>query len=99
MESSVNSNGYRCNSCGTYVWAGSLHSCGITPGWFSQQVTAPTTMYTIQRCPVCEGRGNVPVGFYGRMAVSTGTGPELCRSCDGRGILKVSMFGSVEKVS
>lgn len=42
-------------------------------------------------CPVCNGRGHVPNGFY---SVVGGTGwttssitPEICRSCNGTGIV------------
>ena len=47
---------------------------------------------TPHRCPICNGRGTVPRGFYG----STGTTcepdiaiivPENCKSCHGIGIL------------
>lgn len=47
-------------------------------------------MDVLARCPVCEGRGTVPFGFYlsqtGQI-LSTGTGIETCRSCDGKGIV------------
>lgn len=43
------------------------------------------------RCPVCDGRGLVPVGFYlmvgGMGGGTTSTGPETCRSCTGNGII------------
>jgi DnaJ-class molecular chaperone len=40
-----------------------------------------------ERCPVCEGRGMVPQGFYGEQSVATQTGTEPCRSCGGAGII------------
>lgn len=33
------------------------------------------------RCPVCEGRGSVPAGFYTN-GISTSTSNEKCRSCE-----------------
>ncbi len=49
-----------------------------------------------QCCPVCNGRGIVPHGFYkyssGQEFVSTGTSPEQCRTCIGVGIIQESMF-------
>lgn len=33
------------------------------------------------RCPVCEGRGSVPVNFYSRMVDATSTNPVPCWSC------------------
>lgn len=36
------------------------------------------------RCPVCEGRGFVPAGFYGSQV---GTNPIECRACGGKGIV------------
>ena len=43
-------------------------------------------------CPVCEGRGIVPAGFYAvpkqqPSYTSTSSGPETCRSCSGKGIV------------
>lgn len=43
------------------------------------------------KCPICEGRGIVPGGFYnttvsGGYSVSTNT-TEQCRSCMGSGIM------------
>jgi len=41
------------------------------------------------RCPVCDGRGIIPIGFYTGMsegAVSNMT-PEDCRSCEGIGVV------------
>lgn len=39
------------------------------------------------RCPVCEGRGTVPAGFYGRFGGVTTTSDESCHSCNGTGII------------
>lgn len=38
------------------------------------------------KCPVCEGRGWVPNGFYG-VVDCTSTANETCRSCNGAGII------------
>jgi len=40
-------------------------------------------------CPVCQGRGLVPIGFYnpGNETLSSSTMPERCRSCNGTGVL------------
>src|SRR5438876_30914 len=47
-----------------------------------------------QVCPVCGGRGIVPVGFYDlgypTSAGEAKTVPEPCRSCHGRGFLIIS---------
>ena len=42
-----------------------------------------------QKCPVCEGRGIVPPGFYNLDASSTTTAnsAETCRSCQGSGVI------------
>lgn len=45
----------------------------------------------LHKCPVCEGRGLVPMGFYypPDMTYTTSTeGSEKCRSCNGKGIIK-----------
>ena len=42
------------------------------------------------KCPVCEGRGQVPSGFYtnttGSWAIAN-FGNEVCRSCQGTGVI------------
>lgn len=37
------------------------------------------------RCPVCDGRREVPAGFY--LSVGLSVAPEQCKSCNGLGIL------------
>jgi DnaJ-class molecular chaperone len=44
----------------------------------------PTALW--QTCPVCQGRGHVPGGFYGIPPV--GTGNERCRRCAGTGTIE-----------
>ena len=39
------------------------------------------------RCPVCNGKGIVPAGFYSYGNASTGTVDETCRSCKGSGYI------------
>lgn len=43
------------------------------------------------RCPVCEGRGFVPNGFYSSIKswITTTTGHETCRSCGGNGYITI----------
>ena len=47
--------------------------------------------HTAHRCPVCNGNGSVPFGFYsgyGPGDTSSGIQPiETCRACTGKGIL------------
>jgi hypothetical protein len=44
----------------------------------------------LEKCPVCEGRGHVPQGFYLDITQTTGTNqPVLCRSCFGVGYILV----------
>jgi len=40
-------------------------------------------------CPVCNGKGTVPRGFYehGDFVSSTNAGPEQCKACLGQGIV------------
>lgn len=42
-----------------------------------------------QRCPVCEGRGWLPHGFYrtSQYFGSTSTADECCRRCNGTGTI------------
>jgi hypothetical protein len=51
------------------------------------------TSRTVHRCPVCEGRGYVPNGFYRSFAGSSWTTtsiqPETCKSCEGKGYVAV----------
>lgn len=37
------------------------------------------------RCPICNGRGSVPAGFYDDAVLLDA--PEGCRACDGAGVL------------
>lgn len=41
----------------------------------------------MQKCPVCEGRGNVPANFYTRSMVGNSANPIECRTCKGAGII------------
>jgi hypothetical protein len=47
---------------------------------------------TIVRCPICEGRGIVPQGFYrhpsGIPFSSSDASHEECKACNGSGILE-----------
>ena len=44
---------------------------------------------SVHKCPVCEGRGLVPAGFYYQNSLPTAvnTCPETCRSCYGKGVI------------
>ena len=42
------------------------------------------------KCPVCNGRGLVPYGFYQSQSgkwTAGGIGDELCKSCHGSGVV------------
>ena len=44
----------------------------------------------VEKCPVCEGRGHVPQGFYLDLCTTTGTcAPIMCRACQGKGFIFV----------
>ena len=47
----------------------------------SQQSKKPHT------CPVCGGRGSMPVNFYDRADATFNTGPVQCKTCLGRGVI------------
>ena len=38
------------------------------------------------KCPICEGTGKVPAGFYSMGVVVSDSKSETCRSCQGTGI-------------
>lgn len=45
---------------------------------------------TLNKCPVCEGRGIVPNGFYNTVTgygTTNSIAPDKCRSCDGVGVI------------
>ena len=50
-------------------------------------------MTTQQKCPICNGNGIVPGGFYtscrGSMSIST-VCTEPCRNCEGMGVVYVT---------
>ena len=68
-----------CSACGTFH-SGTKASC-------PNGEYAPTPV----ACPVCQGRGAVPNGFYTAIGVESWTssnpGPETCRTCNGVGVL------------
>jgi hypothetical protein len=53
----------------------------------------PSQVTQAMRCPVCEGRGYVPNGFYGSYAGCPWTvsslEPETCKSCGGKGYVTI----------
>jgi hypothetical protein len=63
---------------------------GDPPNCWSCIYKSPQQFQSIPHCcPVCNGKGNVPQGFYNMndSAPSTCTNPEICKSCYGSGIL------------
>lgn len=94
----ANTGGGACARCGGWITGGQWHTCltGIGVQWSNP---LPSSLWNVQTCPVCEGRGNLPHGFYSRLTVATSTEPETCQTCDGKGILKVGIGGTVEKVN
>lgn len=40
----------------------------------------------LQKCPVCEGKGTVPVDFYGYN--NTSASSEICHTCNGSGVIE-----------
>lgn len=52
-----------------------------------------------QKCPICEGHGNVPCGFYtalpGRPWISSSS-LDQCRNCKGEGVVYVKQEGGGE---
>lgn len=69
--------GWTC-SCGAWVEPCNWHFCAGS---------APVLRQMPHRCPVCEGRGTVPAGFYSRVTYAAGATPETCATCSGRGIV------------
>lgn len=54
------------------------------------QQTDVSKSLTPHRCPVCNGNGLVPNGFYTQTSghwSTTSITPETCRSCNGTGIV------------
>lgn len=94
-----NVGGGTCFQCGQMLISGISHRC--PPGTYTTVSNSPASapFWTLQRCPVCEGRGHVQADFYGQIGSATNLSPEQCRSCDGRGMLRVSAMGSVEKLT
>lgn len=76
---------HHCGFCG--MWhQGSRCPTFTQPGEpvvVAQQQPAPDA---IQACPVCQGRGEMPCGFY-TGPNQTNTAPERCRACNGCGLL------------
>lgn len=55
--------------------------------FFEGQLISPVP----HTCPVCNGRGNVPSGFYNHyyLPSSNTTTPIPCQTCNGSGIVKL----------
>jgi len=49
---------------------------------------------SVQKCPICEGHGNVMGGFYqtvpGVITTTSTNVAEVCRACRGSGVIYVS---------
>lgn len=77
-----------CPYCGdTIVSSGGCNCMSVTVNG----VPLRALVCSPHRCPVCDGRGLVPAGFYfavGAVSYSgSGTTTEKCRSCDGKGLV------------
>ena len=51
----------------------------------------------VQRCSICECRGNVPNNFYTGITGSTSADPVTCRACKGSGIISLPQSGTGEE--
>lgn len=91
-----NVTGVYCPGCGPNDFP-VPHICGA-PNQLPTSWTVPVpvvALYTIQKCPVCEGCGRVPRDFYGE--TQNNSKQIICQTCHGAGILKVHNFtGAVE---
>jgi hypothetical protein len=85
-----------CRATETY---GSVTHNGIThpvktgPEPETHLTVTPGPMVYWQRCPVCEGRGHVPLGFYRDIPADAGVteiAMTCCRTCAGRGMVRRS---------
>lgn len=50
-------------------------------------------------CPVCEGKGVLPCGFYNpnMMGITYNTNPEICKSCNGTGVIWLDELVVIEE--
>ncbi len=53
---------------------------------YTVKVVPPTVSIPF-KCPVCEGCGLVPCGFYSGLRNSTSVTPEKCKTCNGTGVI------------
>jgi hypothetical protein len=79
-------------SCGEKLppTSGPSHTCKrlvLNMGDWQHAVTNQVAIPQVRPycCPVCQGRGTVPAGFY--HGISASTNPEQCKSCAGSGVL------------
>lgn len=80
----------QCEYCGLYhnTFDTEYGTIIILPPKVGYNVQPQTTISPYV-CPVCQGRGIVPYGFYstGESSTSSSAADEKCRSCNGNGIL------------
>lgn len=80
---------YKCRMCGGDLNTGMVCvQCGFDNGNSFTYSTNDTKKPHI--CPVCQGVGRVPAGFYESVGSNTWVnsgGDEECRSCNGTGIV------------
>jgi len=80
-----------CKKCGLPIWDDGMSMVPLTI------CTCPSTpiepQVTIQqKCPICEGHGIVPGGFYNSVSgaeMISSSGTEMCRNCNGTGVVYV----------
>lgn len=82
----------QCQYCGYYYSCYSGHVCGGLSYYYGVPTTVNTPTTYAQappyKCPVCEGRGTMPCGFYERLQITDNTASNECRSCKGTGIIR-----------
>lgn len=98
---SISANDNYCKACGGLLPHVGWWASGAEPVRCSCKTNIPETkgtcqhwnipVTTVQKCPVCEGRGLLPYWFYSThpYGVTTSCSDVVCRSCNGTGIIKI----------
>lgn len=79
-------NGYNCPGCSAWVPNGIHHSCNVPPNTATISIFPKIDMKP-HKCPVCEGKGQVPFNPAEPLSSDRDKTSWPCKPCSGGGVL------------